>query len=49
MALNPAGLGPEKDCAGEVQQQLKTTDPTTAQREPPKSTNAQLSKDNLKT
>jgi hypothetical protein len=31
----PVGLGPEKDSAGEVQQQLKTTDPTSRQRGSP--------------
>jgi hypothetical protein len=27
MVMNPAGLGPENDCAGEDQQHLQTTDP----------------------
>jgi hypothetical protein len=31
MAMSSAGLRPEKVCAGEVQQQLKTTDPTSRQ------------------
>jgi hypothetical protein len=29
---SPAGRGPERRCAGEAQQQLKTTDPTSRQR-----------------
>jgi hypothetical protein len=32
MNLSPTGLRPEKGCAGEAQQQLKTTDPTSRQR-----------------
>jgi hypothetical protein len=27
MLMSPVGLRPEKDCAGDAQQQLKTTDP----------------------
>jgi hypothetical protein len=27
MVMNPAGLGPEDDCAGDAQQQLQTADP----------------------
>jgi hypothetical protein len=33
MVISPVGLRPEKDCAVEAQQQLKTTDPTSRQRE----------------
>jgi hypothetical protein len=32
MVRSPTGLGPENDCAGEGQQQLKTTDPFSRQR-----------------
>jgi hypothetical protein len=32
MVMNPAGLGPENDCAGEGQQQLETTDPSSRER-----------------
>jgi hypothetical protein len=32
MLMSPAGLRPEKDCAGEDQQQMNTTDPTFRQR-----------------
>jgi hypothetical protein len=32
MVMNPAGFGPENDCAGEDQQQLYTTDPSSRQR-----------------
>jgi hypothetical protein len=46
MASSPTGLGPENDCAGEDQQQLKTTDPSSRQRERPTSTNTQLSDSN---
>jgi hypothetical protein len=38
--LSPAGFSPEKGCAG-VAQQLKTTDPTSRQREHPTSTNTE--------
>jgi hypothetical protein len=37
--LSPTGLRPEKDFAGEAQQELKTTDPTSRQRGRPTSTN----------
>jgi hypothetical protein len=30
--MSPAGLGPENDCAGEDQQQLLTTDPSSRQK-----------------
>jgi hypothetical protein len=42
-SLSPTGLGPENDCAGEAQQQLQTTDPSSCQRESPTSTNPQPS------
>jgi hypothetical protein len=32
VVMSPAGVGPENDCAGEVQQQLYTTDPSSRQR-----------------
>jgi hypothetical protein len=46
MVTSPTGLGPESDCAGEGQQQLQTTDPSSRQRGRPKSTNPQLSDNN---
>jgi hypothetical protein len=46
MASSLAGLGPENDCAGERQQQLRTTDPSSRQRERHTSTNPQLSGSN---
>jgi hypothetical protein len=46
MLINPVGLRPEKGCAGDAQQKLKTTDPTSRQRGRPTSTNPQLSKNN---
>jgi hypothetical protein len=46
MVANPTGLGPESDFAGEGQQQLYTTDPSSGQREPPTSTNPQLADSN---
>jgi hypothetical protein len=33
MVMSPAGIGPENDCAGEDQQQSKTTDPSSLERE----------------
>jgi hypothetical protein len=39
-------LRSEKGCAGDARQKLKTTDPTSHQREHPTSTNLQLSKNN---
>jgi hypothetical protein len=39
MLKSPTGLVPEKDCGGDAQQQLKTTDPTYHQRGSPTSTN----------
>jgi hypothetical protein len=35
MVMSPAGLRAEKDCAGENQQQLETTDLTSRQRGTP--------------
>jgi hypothetical protein len=32
VVVSPAGLGPENDCAGEGQQQLQTTDPSSPLR-----------------
>jgi hypothetical protein len=32
VVMSPAGLGPENDCAGEYQQQLRKTDPPSRQR-----------------
>jgi hypothetical protein len=32
MVMSPAGLDPEKDCDGEVQQQLYITNPSSRQR-----------------
>jgi hypothetical protein len=46
MVASPKGLGPDNDCAGEGQQQLQTTDPSSRQRERPTSTNPQLSESN---
>jgi hypothetical protein len=46
MVASPTGLGPENDCAGEDQQQLQTTHPSSRQRERPTSTNPQLSDSN---
>jgi hypothetical protein len=40
----PSGLRPEKDSAGDAQQQMETTDPTSRQRGRPTSTNPQLCK-----
>jgi hypothetical protein len=39
MLVSPVGLRSEKGCAGDVQQQLKTTDSTSRQRGRPASTN----------
>jgi hypothetical protein len=46
MLMSPVGLGPEKGGAGDAQQTLKSTDPTSRQRGRPTSTNPQLSKNN---
>jgi hypothetical protein len=43
MLMSPVGLKSEKGCAGDAQQKLKTTDPTSRQRGRPTSTNPQLS------
>jgi hypothetical protein len=32
MVTSPEGFGPENDCAGEGQQELQTTDPSSHQR-----------------
>jgi hypothetical protein len=32
MVMSPAALGPENYCAGEDQQQMQTTDPSSRQR-----------------
>jgi hypothetical protein len=32
MVASPTGLGPENECTGEVQQQLKMADPSSRQR-----------------
>jgi hypothetical protein len=40
--MSPVELRPEKDCVGDAQQKLKTTDPTSHQRGRPTSTNLQL-------
>jgi hypothetical protein len=48
MFMSPVGLKPEKGCAGDARQKLKTTDPTSRQRGRPTSTNPQLSKNNEK-
>jgi hypothetical protein len=39
MVLSPVGLGPEDDFAGDEQQQLQTTDPSSRQRGHPTSEN----------
>jgi hypothetical protein len=39
MIMSPGGLRPEKGCAGDAQQNLKTTDPTPRQRGHPTSIN----------
>jgi hypothetical protein len=46
MVISPAGLVPETDFAGEDQQQLQTTDPSSCQRWRPTSANPQLSDSN---
>jgi hypothetical protein len=48
MVLSPAELRPERDCAGEDQQQEQITDQSSRQRGRYKITNPQLSKANLK-
>jgi hypothetical protein len=44
--MSPVGLRSEKGCAGDAQQKLKTTEPTSRQRGRRTSTNPQLSKNN---
>jgi hypothetical protein len=46
--MRPVGLRPEKDCAGNAHQKLKTTDLTSHQRGRPTSINPYLSKKKLK-
>jgi hypothetical protein len=48
MVLSPAGLRPERDWAGEDQQQLWITDPSSRQRGRYKITIPQLSKEHFK-
>jgi hypothetical protein len=43
MVASPTGLGPENDCAGEGQQQLQKTDPSSRQKERSTSAKTQLS------
>jgi hypothetical protein len=42
------GIKTERDCAGDAQQQLKSTDPTSRQRGRPASTNPQMSENTLR-
>jgi hypothetical protein len=42
--MSPVGLRSEKGCAGDAQQELKTTDPTSRQIGCPTSRNKQLPK-----
>jgi hypothetical protein len=46
MVASPKGIGPEKDCAGEGQQHIQKTDPSSRQRGCPESTNPKLSDSN---
>jgi hypothetical protein len=46
MITSSKGLGPEKDYAGEGQQHLQKTDPSSRQRGHPKNTSLKLSKSN---
>jgi hypothetical protein len=39
MPMSPVGLRPEKGCAGNAKQKLKTKEPTSRQRGRPTSTN----------
>jgi hypothetical protein len=48
VVVSPAGIRLEKDCAGEVQQQLKTIDPSSRQIWCIASRNPSLSKNYLK-
>jgi hypothetical protein len=44
--MSPVGIGTVNDCAGEDQQQLQTTDPSSRQRVRPTSANPELSDSN---
>jgi hypothetical protein len=44
MLMSPVGRRSEKVCAGDARQKLKSTDPTSRQRERSTSTNPQLLK-----
>jgi hypothetical protein len=44
MFMSPVGIRSEKNCAGDAQQKLKSTDPTSRQRGRPTYTNPKLSK-----
>jgi hypothetical protein len=46
--MSTVGLKSEKGCAGDAQQKLKTTDPTSRQRGRSTATNPQLCKNNLR-
>jgi hypothetical protein len=46
MLMSPVGLRTAEDCAGDTQEKLETTDPTSRQRGRLTSTNRQLSKNN---
>jgi hypothetical protein len=48
MVLSPAGLRPERDCAGNARGKTETTDPSSRQRGNPTSVNPQLSKNNYR-
>jgi hypothetical protein len=48
MLMSPVGLRSEKGCAGDAQQKLKTTDPTSRQRGRSTSTNPRLYKNNYR-
>jgi hypothetical protein len=39
LLMRPVGLRPERGCAGDAQEKLKITDPTSGQRGRPTSTN----------
>jgi hypothetical protein len=46
MVASPTGPRPENECAGEGEQQLQPTDPSSRQRQRPTSTSLQLSNSN---
>jgi hypothetical protein len=48
MLVSPVGLRTEKGCAGDVQQKLKSTDPTSRQRGSSTSENPKLPKKIIK-